>query len=161
MANEARDETEDDPDIFFQYPASKVMLYIKGKPITRNIAKEIRNAWTTQDLREYMTEHFGWNNTTADDIDWYSHGSTLTSLTYYQHVFCVKLIHERLPAQGEKFTASPNKICPCCKQKEETSKHLLMCDKNPHKAQKSEMGSNQYLTGMTSTQYCVYSFTGP
>jgi hypothetical protein len=49
-------------------------------------------------------------------------------------VFCVKLIHERLPAQGEKFTASPNKICPCCKQTEETSKHLLTCDKNPHKS---------------------------
>jgi hypothetical protein len=59
LANEARDETADDPDEFYQYPASKVMLYIKGKPITRNIAKELRNAWTTQDLREYMTEHFG------------------------------------------------------------------------------------------------------
>jgi hypothetical protein len=82
-----------------------------------------------------MIEHFGWNKTTADSIDWYSPGSTLTSLAYYQHVFCVKLIHERLPAQGEKFTASPNKICPCwCKQTEETSKHLLTCKKNPHKS---------------------------
>jgi hypothetical protein len=80
-----------------------------------------------------MSEHFGWHTTTADSIDWYSHGSSLTSLNYYQHVFCVKLIHERLPAQGEKFTASPIKTCPCCKQTEETSKHLLTCNKNPHK----------------------------
>jgi hypothetical protein len=50
LANEARDETEDDPNRFFQYPASKVILFIKGKPITRNITKEIGNAWTTQDL---------------------------------------------------------------------------------------------------------------
>jgi hypothetical protein len=80
-----------------------------------------------------MTEHFGWKITTADLIDWYSHGSTLRSLTYYQHVFSVKLIHERLPTLGEKFTASPTKFCPCCKHQEETNQHFLTCDKNPHR----------------------------
>jgi hypothetical protein len=134
LANEARNETSNEPNIFYQYPASKVMLYINGTPITQNLAKEIRNAWMTQDLREYMTEHFEWANTTSDTIDWYSYGSKLTSLPYYQHVFCVKLIHERLPVQGEKFTTSPNKICPCCQQQEETSIHLLKCPKNPHES---------------------------
>jgi hypothetical protein len=47
LANEARQETADDLDEFYQYPASKIMLYIKGKPITRNTAKELRNAWMT------------------------------------------------------------------------------------------------------------------
>eukprot|EP00978_Attheya_sp_CCMP212_P039934 scaffold212668_cov63-Attheya_sp.AAC.1 len=42
LANEARDEREGQDDNFYQYPASRVMLYIAGKPITRNIAKEIR-----------------------------------------------------------------------------------------------------------------------
>jgi hypothetical protein len=134
LATEARNETSNDSIIFHQYPRSKIMLYINGTPITRNLAKEIRNAWTTQDLREFMTEHFGWETTTGDTIDWYSHGSSLTSLTYYQHVFSVKLIHERLPVQGEIFSASPNKICPCCKQQEETSTHFLKCHKNPHKS---------------------------
>eukprot|EP00978_Attheya_sp_CCMP212_P036800 scaffold169524_cov56-Attheya_sp.AAC.1 len=97
QANEARDETSDHPDTFFQYPASKVMLYIRGQPITRNIAREIRFTWTSQDLRQYMTDKFNWKENTADLIDWYSHGSTLKSYAYYQHLFCVKLIHERLP----------------------------------------------------------------
>jgi hypothetical protein len=132
LANEARDETADQPDSFFQYPASKVMLYIRGQPITRNIAREIRFAWTSQDLRQYMTDKFNWKPKTADLIDWYSHGSTLKSYAYYQHVFCVKLIHERLPVLGEKFTASPNKICPCCKRCEETTEHYMECLKNPY-----------------------------
>eukprot|EP00978_Attheya_sp_CCMP212_P021751 scaffold63912_cov37-Attheya_sp.AAC.2 len=38
LANEARDETAGQDDNFYQYPASRVMLYIAGKPITRNIA---------------------------------------------------------------------------------------------------------------------------
>eukprot|EP00978_Attheya_sp_CCMP212_P017704 scaffold47485_cov57-Attheya_sp.AAC.1 len=108
------------------------MLYIAGKPITRNIAKEIRYAWTSQDLREYMTDKFEWKQTTADLIDWYSHGSTLKSYEYYQHVFCVKLIHERLPVQGEKFTVSANKICPCCTISKETTAHYMECNLNPH-----------------------------
>eukprot|EP00978_Attheya_sp_CCMP212_P027776 scaffold93923_cov54-Attheya_sp.AAC.1 len=119
-------------DNFYQYPASRVMLYIAGKPITRNIAKEIRYAWTSQDLREYMTDKFEWKQTTADLIDWYSHGSTLKSYEYYQHVFCVKLIHERLPVLGKKFTASANKICPCCTISEETTAHYMECNLNPH-----------------------------
>ena len=108
------------------------MLYIAGKPITRNIAKELRYAWTSQDLREYMTDKFKWKKTTADLIDWYSHGSTLQSYDYYQHLFCVKLIHERLPVLGEKFTASPDKTCPCCTICDETTSHYMKCNLNPH-----------------------------
>jgi hypothetical protein len=63
--------------------------------IIDHIAKEIRGAWITQDLRKYMAELFRWNTPTPDLINWYSHGSTLTNMTYYQHVFCVKLIQER------------------------------------------------------------------
>eukprot|EP00978_Attheya_sp_CCMP212_P028067 scaffold95788_cov59-Attheya_sp.AAC.3 len=66
LANDETTATEED---FFWFPASRVVLYINGKPITRNIAKEIRNAWTTQDLRECMTEKFGWTQNTADLID--------------------------------------------------------------------------------------------
>jgi hypothetical protein len=134
LATEARNEINEGPTTtFHQYPASRVMLYIDGQPITRNISKAIRNAWTTQDLREYMTQQFGWKKCTADNIDWYSHGSTLSSYEYYQHMFCVKLIHKRLPLLGEKFTASPIKTCPCCKVQNETFDHFLHCNKNPHR----------------------------
>jgi hypothetical protein len=43
LANEAIDETVDKPSSVFQYPASKIMLFIKGQPIMQKIAKEIQN----------------------------------------------------------------------------------------------------------------------
>jgi hypothetical protein len=132
LANDARDETSANDDTFFQYPASKLMLYINDLPITRNLAKEIQNAWSTQDLREFMMINFGWEKGTADLIDWYSHGSTLLGYDYYRHQFCVKLIHGRLPVLGEKWTASENKICPCCETFQETFTHYMECNLNPH-----------------------------
>eukprot|EP00978_Attheya_sp_CCMP212_P037101 scaffold172824_cov47-Attheya_sp.AAC.1 len=115
LANEARDETSDHPDTFFQYPASKVMLYIRGQPITRNIAREIRFAWTSQDLHQYMTDKFNWKENTADLIDWYSHGSTLKSYAYYQYLFCVKLIYERLPVLGKNSWLAQTKCAHAAK----------------------------------------------
>ena len=88
------------------------MFYIADKTTTRNIAKEIRYTWTSQDLQEYMTDKFEWKNTTTNLIDCYLCGSTLQSYEYYQHQFCVKLIHERLPVLGEIFIASLDKMCP-------------------------------------------------
>eukprot|EP00978_Attheya_sp_CCMP212_P007520 scaffold17425_cov59-Attheya_sp.AAC.1 len=64
--------------------------------------------------------------------NWYSHGSTLQSYDYYKHLFCVKLIHEQLPVLGEKFTASPDKRCPCCTISDETTSHYMECNLNPH-----------------------------
>jgi hypothetical protein len=132
LANDAREETSDHDDAFFQYPASQLMLYINNLPITRNLASEIRNAWSSQDLREFMTNNFGWKQGTADLIDWYSHGSTLQGYDYYKHKFCVKLIHGRLPVLGEKWTASENKQCPCCETFQETFTHYMQCNLNPH-----------------------------
>eukprot|EP00978_Attheya_sp_CCMP212_P012465 scaffold31102_cov31-Attheya_sp.AAC.2 len=80
----------------------------------------------------FMTAKFNWKPNTADVIDWYSHGSTLKSYAYYQHLFCVKLIHEQLPILGETVTASPDKVCPCCKRCEETTEHHMECLQNPY-----------------------------
>eukprot|EP00978_Attheya_sp_CCMP212_P003381 scaffold6995_cov66-Attheya_sp.AAC.3 len=131
LAND--DETlANDHDTCFQYPASQLMLYINDLPITRNLAKETQNAWSTQDLREFMTINFGWEKGTSDLIDWYSHGSTLQGYDYYIHQFCVKLIHGRLPVLDEKWTASTNKTCPCCEHSQETFTHYMQCNLNPH-----------------------------
>eukprot|EP00978_Attheya_sp_CCMP212_P042698 scaffold264960_cov30-Attheya_sp.AAC.2 len=69
----------------------------------------------------------------SDLIDWYSHGSTLQSYDYYKHLFCAKLIYEQLLVLGEKFTASPDKRCPCCTICNETTSHYSMeCNLNLH-----------------------------
>eukprot|EP00978_Attheya_sp_CCMP212_P045886 scaffold364841_cov34-Attheya_sp.AAC.2 len=128
LTNDAQDKTLMKDTNFFQYPGSQLMLYINDLPITRNL----ENAWSTQDLQEFMTINFGWEKGAADLINWYSHGSTLQGYDYYRHQFCVKLIHGRLPVLGEKWTASTNKTCPCCEHTQETFTHYMQCNLNPH-----------------------------
>jgi hypothetical protein len=109
------------------------MLYINNLPITRSTMNEVRYAWSTQRIRENMTKRFKWDQTAADSIDWYSHGSTIMAREYYQRNFSMKLIHERLPVLGEDFSASANKVCPCCKHRNETFSHYITCPSNPIK----------------------------
>eukprot|EP00978_Attheya_sp_CCMP212_P028536 scaffold98748_cov59-Attheya_sp.AAC.1 len=125
--------TEKDLHEFNILPASKLMLFINGAPITRSHAKEIRNTWSTQRLRDNMTKQFKWANDTADNIDWYSHGSTLQAYDFYQLNFSIKFIHERLPLNGVKFHQSTTDQCPCCKKEKETFEHFIECPKNPDK----------------------------
>eukprot|EP00978_Attheya_sp_CCMP212_P021752 scaffold63931_cov72-Attheya_sp.AAC.1 len=104
LATAARHEmTEKDLHEFNILPASKLMLFINRAPITRSHAKEIKNAWSTQRLRDNMTKRFKWADDTADNIDWYSHGSTLQAYDFYQLNFSIKFIHKRLPLNGVKF----------------------------------------------------------
>eukprot|EP00978_Attheya_sp_CCMP212_P011912 scaffold29619_cov63-Attheya_sp.AAC.7 len=52
---------------------------------------------------------------------------------YYQRNFSMKLIHERQPVLGEEFSASANKVCSCCKHRNETFSHYITCPSNPIK----------------------------
>eukprot|EP00978_Attheya_sp_CCMP212_P012377 scaffold30796_cov58-Attheya_sp.AAC.1 len=132
LATEARDKTSAEDTTFEQFPASKMMLYINNLPITRSTMNEVRYAWSTQRIRENMTKKFKWDPTAADGIDWrYSHRSTIMAREYYQQNFSMKLIHERLPVLGENFSASVNKVCPCCKHHNETFSHYITCPSNP------------------------------
>jgi hypothetical protein len=121
LGTEARHEmTEKDLKEFNILPASKLMLFINGAPITRRHANKICNAWTTQRLRDNMTRRFSWTPGTADKIDWYLHGSTLKAYDFYNLNFSIKFIHERLPLNGIKFHQSTTDQCTCCKEKKET-----------------------------------------
>eukprot|EP00978_Attheya_sp_CCMP212_P003429 scaffold7102_cov34-Attheya_sp.AAC.1 len=122
--------TEKDLHEFNILPASKLMLFINGASITRSHAKEIRNAWSTQRLRDNMTKQFKWASNTADNIDWYSHGSTLQAYDFYQLNLSIKFIHERLPLNEVQFHQSTTDQCPCCKKEKETFEHFIECPNN-------------------------------
>eukprot|EP00978_Attheya_sp_CCMP212_P032186 scaffold124289_cov63-Attheya_sp.AAC.4 len=138
LAMEARDKTSANNTTFEQFPASKMMLYINNLPITRSTVNEVRYAWSTQRIRANMTKRFKWDPTTADSIDWYSHGSAIMAREYYQVNFIMKLIHERLPVLREELSASTNKVCPCCKHRNETFLHYITCPSNPDQSQQNE-----------------------
>ena len=81
-------------------------------------------------LKEHMCTKFGWTTAVHNTIDWQRHGSNLTRLDFYRHRFIVKLIHERLPLQGEPFYPSTSTTCPCCNSAEESHHHFLNCKHN-------------------------------
>ena len=115
------------------YPASKIGVTIEGRLITRNLYKEIIQAYTSRDIRTFMEGKFKWDTKTADCIDWESHGSNLSKLDYYQNKFVVKLIHERLPCRAASFNPSNQKECPCCNKTKETIEHMQECEENQEK----------------------------
>eukprot|EP00957_Ditylum_brightwellii_P135060 10297499-Ditylum_brightwellii.AAC.1 len=94
------------------------------------IEQEIQQAFTSIEFRTYLEDKFQWKPNIADLFDWELHGSNLTSLSFYQHWFVAKLIHECLPCLGEEFTASAVKTCPCCKMHTETFGLFLYCTHN-------------------------------
>eukprot|EP00957_Ditylum_brightwellii_P064769 4914926-Ditylum_brightwellii.AAC.1 len=64
---------------FKPLPAACAYLYINERPITRNTRSVINAAWTTQDLKEHLTQKFQWSTSTADYVDWYTCGSVHTN----------------------------------------------------------------------------------
>eukprot|EP00957_Ditylum_brightwellii_P211260 15365961-Ditylum_brightwellii.AAC.1 len=51
------------------YPASKIAVYVNNGMITRNMNREIQQAYTAIALREYMNQQFNWNRSTANIVD--------------------------------------------------------------------------------------------
>jgi hypothetical protein len=46
------------------------MLYKQGQPVTSKEAQTLRQAYLSQDLREYMVKREKWHNTTPEKICW-------------------------------------------------------------------------------------------
>lgn len=98
--------------------------------ITRNLSKEVQQAYISHNIREQMDNKFGWKTNTAEMIDWELHSTNLNKLSQEEHRFVVRLIYEILPCLGEPITTAATKICPCCKQNKETLEQMLQCKQN-------------------------------
>jgi hypothetical protein len=59
---------------------AKAYLTIDGRHVTSQLSECLREAYTSQDLREYICGRYEWSDATCDDIDWDSHGQALTKL---------------------------------------------------------------------------------
>jgi hypothetical protein len=63
------------------YPASKCTLYINKLAVNRSYRSYLRRAYASHDARAYLTEKFNWTHAQCENIDWYSHGTSIKSLT--------------------------------------------------------------------------------
>ena len=83
-------------------------------------------------MKAYLQQRHTWTETTWNTIDFQSFGRHFKTIPLKHRPAHVKFVHDQLPLDARKFKIStipdPNlKICPCCKQHEETSLHFLHC----------------------------------
>jgi hypothetical protein len=92
-----------------------------------------------------MQNKYVWTDTTTDTIDWQLLGSTLTTFQGSPKRTLQKYINGWLPTNAHKCTGNNGsmKLCPCCRQTDETNTHFATCPKgNPW---------NAHLTCVTNT----------
>ena len=53
------------------YPASEINLFIDDKIITKAYGTALTRAFTTGDLRTYITTKFKWKEDVCDTLDWF------------------------------------------------------------------------------------------
>jgi len=114
------------------YPASEINLFIDDKIITKAHGTALTRAFTTGDLRTYITAKFKWEEDVCDTLDWFGFGRGFQKLPSTQQRWATKFTHQWLPLLGEAHTQTVSNQCPVCNEKEETWIHFLECEHNKH-----------------------------
>eukprot|EP00957_Ditylum_brightwellii_P111562 8509630-Ditylum_brightwellii.AAC.1 len=70
IAYQRLSQTPKEKEDFHPITPVKTYLYINSTPIVKGYHNKIIQAWSTQDLREYITEKFGWKSNTSDLVEW-------------------------------------------------------------------------------------------
>ena len=124
LADHARSTTPTSP--FQACPAANATLHANGEPVTRNMRRELRNAWAASEQHKHCTRRFKWSNSVHDDIDWRSFGSAMNNSEWCTHRFVQKFAREWL-SHHEKLCSqhrSPTKVCPCYDKASENEAHF-------------------------------------
>jgi hypothetical protein len=117
---------------FIHYPDSKCSLIIDKAAVTRAFRPTMRKAYSSQEIRQYLTTKYEWRQDTCTTIDWYSHGSAIEALPPNQQRFVQRFIIDWLPVNNrlqERDRAPCNK-CTRCNKEIETETHFLQCTAN-------------------------------
>ena len=105
------------------------LLRVNRNPITSNTTPSLREAASTQDLREYLGNKFTWSSADIDDIDWTAFGSAMSKTPTATRPFVQKLINGWLPLLSflKIQDNDEDDTCPSCKGDPETIRHFLQC----------------------------------
>ena len=109
---------------------TKTDLIIDGEFITSNIKANIRSAFGTGPMREYLQEKWQWSDETIEDIDWEAHGRALHRLPNSARISTTKMIHRWLPTSARQHELSQGRhpaSCPICNHDHEDQYHFLSC----------------------------------
>ena len=109
---------------------TKTDLIINDEYITSNMKQNIRIAFGTGPMREYLQEKWKWTDATIEDIDWEAHGRALQRLPNSSRIATTKMIHRWLPTSSRQHELSNGKhpaSCPICNHEKEDQQHFLSC----------------------------------
>jgi hypothetical protein len=121
-------------------PSSKIQLHLHDGTVTHHLKQQLKKARYSQPLINRMCRRNGWNQATANSIDWDAHRIALgrqerhrTSLTKY--------LHGWLPVGHvvHRYDKKYEKECPSCNSvEEETIGHLHVCPGEPREQWRKE-----------------------
>jgi hypothetical protein len=114
----------------------QVSISINGKRLTGQFDECIRHHINGYHLRQYTQEKHGWDNSTWNEIDFNVFARHYQRLRPNRQIQQMKLIHEQLPVGKRRYQQATIKdpilrLCPCCREMEEDTCHLLKCPSNP------------------------------
>jgi hypothetical protein len=110
--------------------------------LTADCKKNIRSAYLSMDLREYMLNKNNWTDSTIDNIWWEVHKSSIRSLSTTTKRLIQKFIRNKLPTnyrQNIYYSYKPSK-CRKCNSETETQEHIFKCTRTELK--------NKYLMNL-------------
>jgi hypothetical protein len=104
-------------------------LYLNGKLVTAEFTKQLRKAYLSIELREYMVKANKWSQPTLDKIWWEGFENAINTVTTDRKRFIQKFIHNKLPTnyRQHKYYEYKSSICRQCLNETETQDHILRC----------------------------------
>jgi hypothetical protein len=86
--------------------------------------------------RNYVQTHYGWDNKTWNDIDFYTFGHHFRRHLPSHRSQHFKHVHDQLPLGDRLYREAAIKdealkLCPCCREHNEDPLHFLRCTSNP------------------------------
>ena len=115
---------------------SRISITINGMRLVSQVEESIRFHINGYQLRLYTQSKYRWSNSTWNRIDVEVLGRFFRKLSPAKQAAQTKFIYDqwntgKVRYQNAKVKDCTLKICPCCRESDETPTHVLRCSQNP------------------------------
>ncbi|KAI2490345.1 hypothetical protein MHU86_24235 [Fragilaria crotonensis] len=115
---------------------SRISIAINGVRLVSQVEQCIRFHINGYHLRTYPQSKYRWSNSTWNRIDVEVLGRFFRKLSPAKQAAQTKFIYDqwntgKVRYQNAKVKDCALKICPCCRESDETPTHVLRCSQNP------------------------------
>jgi ribonuclease HI len=108
-------------------PAARCQLVLENMSVTSHYTRAIRQAYTLPSFNQYLIQRHKWTQLQCTSLDWEVFSRAVNNIPSSE-VQLLKLVHDKLPTNGELAKSNPHQspICHYCNSRE-TFFHLLTC----------------------------------